>query len=115
MRNSYIIVDGSLGILFENPLQFWEAYYDRKSNYSLNFQIINLPNQRIVNYVVGYTSNRQDSLTLKDSKTMQRAGELFKAEEEGETCEFCWCDSAYVLEDYTCAPFKKVHLNFLNN
>jgi hypothetical protein len=107
-RNGYIMVDGSLVELFQKPHLFGEAYYDRKSNYSLNVQIVNLPNKRIVDYVVGHTGSRHDSAAFKDSKTMQNADELFKAGGEGETREFCWCDSAYPLEDWASAPFKQV-------
>lgn len=94
---------------------FLEVNYDRKSNYSQNIQIINLPNKRNVDYVVKHTGSRLHSTAFKDSKTIQMAYEPFKARGEGETHEFCLFDSAYMLEDYTCASFKKVDLDSSDN
>ncbi|KAI5777311.1 hypothetical protein EDC01DRAFT_624108, partial [Geopyxis carbonaria] len=38
-RNGYCMVDGTLIPLFEKPHHYGEAYFDRKSNYSLNVQL----------------------------------------------------------------------------
>lgn len=65
--------------------------------------------------MIRYKGSCHDNGLIKDSKTMQMADEPFKTESEGETREFCWCDSAYVLKDYTCALFKKVNLDSFDN
>ncbi|KAJ3835266.1 hypothetical protein F5878DRAFT_543516 [Lentinula raphanica] len=38
-RNGYCMVDGTLVVLAERPYWFGESYFDRKCNYSLNFQV----------------------------------------------------------------------------
>ena len=41
-RDGYCMVDGTAVVLFQKPGYHGEAYFDRKSNYSLNLQV-NLP------------------------------------------------------------------------
>ncbi|KAE9388172.1 hypothetical protein BT96DRAFT_836701 [Gymnopus androsaceus JB14] len=38
-RNGWCLVDGTLVPLFNRPHWFGESYFDRKSNYPLNFQV----------------------------------------------------------------------------
>ncbi|KAJ3964112.1 hypothetical protein EV361DRAFT_812589 [Lentinula raphanica] len=38
-RNGWCLVDGTLIPLFNRPNWYGESYFDRKSNYSLNFQV----------------------------------------------------------------------------
>jgi hypothetical protein len=38
-RNGWCLVDGTLVPLFDRPYWYGQSYYDRKSNYSLNFQV----------------------------------------------------------------------------
>ena len=38
-RDGYCMVDGTLVVLFQKPGYYGEAYFDRKSNYSLNLQV----------------------------------------------------------------------------
>lgn len=38
-RDGYCMVDGTLVVLFQKPGHHGEAYFDRKSNYSLNIQV----------------------------------------------------------------------------
>ncbi|KAF7358190.1 DDE Tnp4 domain-containing protein [Mycena venus] len=52
-RDAWVMVDGTLVPLYARPGHFGNSWYDRKSNYSLNVQIINTPNLRIVDYGVG--------------------------------------------------------------
>ncbi|KAJ7164565.1 hypothetical protein C8R43DRAFT_878816 [Mycena crocata] len=44
----FCMVDGTLVPLFENPGHHGEVYFDRKSNYSLNVQVCNLPSSLLV-------------------------------------------------------------------
>ncbi|KAF9502719.1 hypothetical protein BS47DRAFT_1370068, partial [Hydnum rufescens UP504] len=52
-QHGYCMVDGTLVPLADKPGFHGEAYFDHKSNYSLNVQIVNLPNYQIIDYVVG--------------------------------------------------------------
>ena len=47
-RNGYIFVDGTLVPLANKPGYHGEAYFDRKSNYSLNVQVSNKANSIIL-------------------------------------------------------------------
>ena len=38
-RNGWLMVDGTLVPIFQRPHEFGNAYFDRKSNYSLNVQV----------------------------------------------------------------------------
>lgn len=38
-RNGWLMVDGTLVAVFQHPHEFGNAYFDRKSNYSLNVQV----------------------------------------------------------------------------
>jgi hypothetical protein len=38
-RDGWCMVDGTLVPLYERPFWFGESYFDRKCNYSLNFQV----------------------------------------------------------------------------
>jgi hypothetical protein len=60
-----------------------------------------LPNLRIIDYVVGHTGSKHDSSAFKDSWTAQHHTELFPGD------EWIWTDSAYALEGWSTAPYKK--------
>jgi len=55
------MIDGNLIPLYQKPTFFGEAYFDRKSNYSLNVQLIILPNLRVSDYVVGHCGSVHES------------------------------------------------------
>ena len=80
-RDGYCMVDGTLIPLFEKPAFFGEAYYDRKCNYSLNVQLITLPNLRIIDYVVGHCGSAHDSTVFKDSRCAKETNQLFSSSE----------------------------------
>ena len=65
--NEYCMVDGTLIPLFEKPSFFGEAYFDQKSNYSLNVQLITLPNHRIIDYVIEHYGSAHNSIVFKNS------------------------------------------------
>ncbi|EGN94784.1 hypothetical protein SERLA73DRAFT_61693, partial [Serpula lacrymans var. lacrymans S7.3] len=39
-RNGYLSIDGTTFNLFQKPSHYGETFYDRKSNYSINAQVI---------------------------------------------------------------------------
>lgn len=65
------------------------------------YQLITLPNLRIIDYVVGHCGSAHDSTVFRDSRTYQDHGSLFSAD------EWMWADSAYGLEDWCITPFKR--------
>jgi hypothetical protein len=46
-RGGFCMVDGTLLPLFEKPGHYGEAYFDRKSNYSLNVQVCRTPGHHL--------------------------------------------------------------------
>ncbi len=51
-QKGWCTVDGTTIPIFEKPHYYWKAFYDRKSRYSINAQIINTPNQQIIDLTV---------------------------------------------------------------
>ena len=100
-RDGYCMVDGTLIPLFAKPSFFGEAYFDRKSNYSLNVQLISLPNLRIIDYVVGHCGSAHDSTVFKDSRCVQEQQQLFTPK------EWIWGDSAYTAQTWMVTPYKR--------
>ncbi|KAF7368124.1 DDE Tnp4 domain-containing protein [Mycena sanguinolenta] len=100
-RHGWCFVDGTLVPLDERPTWYGESYFDRKCNYSLNIQIVNLPNLRIIDFSYGRTGSTHDSSAFKDTLVFQQHSDIF---EDG---EWIWADSAYTLEDWVTAPYKK--------
>ncbi|KAF7300902.1 DDE Tnp4 domain-containing protein [Mycena kentingensis (nom. inval.)] len=49
-RDGWLMVDGTLVPLYARPAHFGNNWYDRKSNYSLNVQLITTPDLRIIDY-----------------------------------------------------------------
>lgn len=100
-RGGWCMVDGTLVPLFDRPFWYGESYFDRKCNYSLNIQIVSLPNLRIIDYGYGFTGSTHDSTAWEETRIFLEHVEIF---DEG---EFIWGDSAYPIELWLVAPFKK--------
>ncbi|KAF7372339.1 DDE Tnp4 domain-containing protein [Mycena venus] len=88
--------------LLEEPGHYGEAYFDRKSNYSLNVQLITLPNLRIIDYVIGHCGSAHDSTAFADARTYKEHDTLFKRDRE-----WLWADSAYGLDWWCVTPYKR--------
>ncbi|KAF7349600.1 DDE Tnp4 domain-containing protein [Mycena sanguinolenta] len=100
-RNGWCMVDGTLVALSDRPFWFGESYFDRKCNYSLNIQVVSLPNLRIIDFGYGYTGSTHDSTAWEGTRMAQEHQTLLEEE------EFIWADSAYTLEKWMISPYKK--------
>ncbi|KAJ3531949.1 hypothetical protein NMY22_g7953 [Coprinellus aureogranulatus] len=100
-RDGWVFVDGTLIPLAEKPAYHGESYFDRKSNYSLNVQLITLPNLKIVDYVLGHCGSAHDSSVFMDSRLYRNHQELLAPG------EWIWADSAYPIEAWCITPYKK--------
>ncbi|KAE8185989.1 hypothetical protein CF335_g7570 [Tilletia laevis] len=101
----YSMVDGSLVPLAFKPGKkaYHREYFDRKSQYSLNIQLVVLPTTyRVIDYVVGYKGATQDSRAFAASDIMKRPGIYLEAG------EFVWADGGYGLSEHTCGPYDHV-------
>ncbi|PIL29432.1 hypothetical protein GSI_08374 [Ganoderma sinense ZZ0214-1] len=99
-RDGWCMVDGTLVPLDERPFWYGESYFDRKCNYSLNVQIVSLPNLRIIDVGYGYTGSTHDATAWRQTKMAQNHADIL---EDG---EFIFADSAYPLEIFLVEPYK---------
>ncbi|KAF8294149.1 hypothetical protein DL93DRAFT_2127591 [Clavulina sp. PMI_390] len=90
-RDGYCMVDGTLIPLAFKPGWFGPVFFDRKSNYSLNVQIVNLANYLIIDFVVGPCGSVHDASAFTHSAVHQDPNTFFR---QG---EWVWADSAYAL------------------
>ncbi|KAE9392391.1 hypothetical protein BT96DRAFT_830697 [Gymnopus androsaceus JB14] len=88
-RNGWCFVDGTLIPLYTRPYWYGESYFDRKCRYSLNIQIVNLPNLRIIDFGYGHTGSTHDATAWEGTRIATNHEDLL---EEG---EWIWADSAY--------------------
>ena len=99
-RDGWCLVDGTLIPLYDRPHWYGESYFDRKCNYSLNFQVslislqyqlgassltfaqvINLPNLRIIDFSFGHTGSTHNSTAWDQTYVAQNHEEVL---EDGE-------------------------------
>ena len=66
-------------------------------------QLVTLPNLRIINYVIGHCGSAHDSTVFHDSRTYCNSSILFNEN------EWMWVDSAYALDSWCIAPYKRPH------
>ncbi|EGO24133.1 hypothetical protein SERLADRAFT_349659 [Serpula lacrymans var. lacrymans S7.9] len=91
-QNGYLSIDGTTFNLFQKPSHYGETFYDRKSNYSINAQVVTLPhNLKIVDYCVGHTGSTHNASAFLDTG-LRTQPELFLG-----PGEWIWADSAYPL------------------
>ncbi|THU86876.1 hypothetical protein K435DRAFT_584381, partial [Dendrothele bispora CBS 962.96] len=100
-ENGWCFVDGTLVPLAYRPYWYGESYFDRKCRYSLNVQIVSLPNLRIIDFAYGHTGSTHDA-TAWEGTTLFKEHEIRL--EEG---EWVWADSAYPIQTWVVAPYKK--------
>ncbi|KAJ3502372.1 hypothetical protein NLJ89_g8916 [Agrocybe chaxingu] len=60
-RNGWLMVDGTLVPLFRRPAFFGNVWFDRKSNYLMNVQLVSTPDCQIIDYAVGLPGSQHDA------------------------------------------------------
>ncbi|THU79016.1 hypothetical protein K435DRAFT_584257, partial [Dendrothele bispora CBS 962.96] len=100
-KNGWCFVDGTLVPLAHRPYWYGESYFDRKCRYSLNIQIVSLPNLQIIDFAYGHTGSTHDATAWEETK-------LFKEHDTipGDDA-WVWADSAYPIQTWVVAPYKK--------
>ncbi|KAF7300775.1 DDE Tnp4 domain-containing protein [Mycena kentingensis (nom. inval.)] len=99
-RDGWVMVDGTLVPLYARPAHFGNNWYDRKSNYSLNVQLITMPDLRIIDYGIGLPGSQHDSTAWKKTRLPHEFIALLP------NGEWIWADSAYPLQFWLMAPYK---------
>ncbi|CAA7257434.1 unnamed protein product [Cyclocybe aegerita] len=100
-RDGWLMVDGTLVPLFCQPAFFGNVWFDSKSNYSMNVQLVSTPDCQIIDYAVGLPGSQHDASAWEETQTFQCHSQLL---EDG---EWVWADSAYPLQKWCQAPYKK--------
>ncbi|KAF8584006.1 hypothetical protein K439DRAFT_1647047 [Ramaria rubella] len=90
-HDGWLMVDGTL-------VPFW---YDHKSNYSFNVQLISTPSLRIIDYGVGLPGSQHDATAWKQTWIPLEHETLLGRD------EWVWADTAYPLQTWCQAPYKK--------
>ncbi|KAA1480073.1 hypothetical protein DENSPDRAFT_789902, partial [Dentipellis sp. KUC8613] len=93
-RNGWCLVDGTLVPLYDRPFWYGQSYFDRKKNYSLNIQIVSLPNLRIIDFSYGDTGAIHDSMAFQETRLYREREDIL---DDG---EFIWGDSAYTVRTH---------------
>jgi len=108
-RNGWSFVDGTLVPLAQRPHWFGESYFDRKMRYSLNIQIVSLPNLKIIDFAYGHTGSTHDATAWTQTRLAKEHSVIL---EDG---EWVWADSAYPIDTWVVAPYKKPERDLPDN
>ncbi|KAF8573639.1 hypothetical protein K439DRAFT_1649956 [Ramaria rubella] len=90
-RGGWLMVDGTLG----------NSWYDHKSNYSLNMQLILTPDLCIIDYGLGLPGSQHDATAWKATWVPWEHNTLLGPD------EWVWADTAYPLQTWCQAPYKR--------
>ncbi|KAF7304051.1 DDE Tnp4 domain-containing protein [Mycena indigotica] len=99
-RDGWCMVDGTLIPLATRPNWYGPSYFDRKMNYSMNLQVVNLPNLQIIDIGYGYVGSTHDATAWTGTRVYQELTTLLLSG------EFIWGDAAYPISRWLTAPFK---------
>ncbi|KAF8574649.1 hypothetical protein K439DRAFT_1649732 [Ramaria rubella] len=99
--DGWLMVDGTLVPLFARPGFYGNSWYDCKSNYSLNVQLISTPNLHIIDYSVGLPGSQHDATAWKQTRIPLEHETLLGRD------GWVWADTAYPLQTWCQAPYKK--------
>ncbi|KIK79474.1 hypothetical protein PAXRUDRAFT_161215 [Paxillus rubicundulus Ve08.2h10] len=101
-RNGVFAADGSAINLFAKPGRYRKTFFDLKSNYSSNCQLVIMPhNLRIVNYALGQPGSVHDVYAFQGTQIAQDHATLIPCG------HWTWADTAYPTEKWCVMPFKK--------
>ena len=100
-RGGWCMVDGTLIPLYQKPHWYGDTWFDRKSNYSMNVQIINTPNLKIIDYASGFVGSRHDTHCFAATRLAQEHDQLLAED------EWVWADVGFPIETWCMIPYKK--------
>ncbi|KAL3695679.1 hypothetical protein R1sor_009755 [Riccia sorocarpa] len=97
------LVDGTLVKLFQRPRDDGETYFDRKSNYSMNVQVICDQKKRVIYFFAGILGSCHDLTCLRRSSLWRRFGyaQLF------DNMQYLLGDNGYMPLDRHVCSYKR--------
>ena len=102
-RGGWCMVDGTLIPLYSKPRYYGDLWFDRKSNYSMNVQIVNTPNLKIIDYASGFRGSQHDSHCFNYTRLAIHQKDLMAED------EWVWADVGYKLQKWCMIPYKRPH------
>ncbi|KIJ67140.1 hypothetical protein HYDPIDRAFT_74457, partial [Hydnomerulius pinastri MD-312] len=100
--------DGSAIKLYAKPGLYGESFFDRKSNYSLNCQLVIMPhNLLIVDYALGHPRSVHDAYAFQATRIAKQPDALMPLG------HWTWADTAYPSEKWCVVPFKRTKASAL--
>ena len=94
------IVDGTPFNLSQRPAIEGSSFFNRKSNYAFNIQLVCDDRKLIRAYVVGWPGPTYDSVVWEQSQVHLHPERFFS---EG---QYIIADAGYTLSQYCCVPYK---------
>lgn len=99
-KDGWCMVDGTLIPLYSRPRYYGDLWFDRKSNYSMNVQVINTPNLKIIDYASGFRGSQHDAHCFKYTQLAIEREQLLARD------EWVWADVGYKLQTWCLIPYK---------
>lgn len=62
------MIDRTLIPLYRKPSYYGKTFYNKKSQYLINVQIINTPNHQIIDYISGFQGSQYDTHCFKSTR-----------------------------------------------
>ena len=97
------MVDRTTIPIFEEPHYYRQAFYDQKSRYFINTQIINTSKRQIIDYATRFNDFRHDTHSFRLTNLGQNPQDLLPSG------EWCWGDIEYPLTFWLIIPYKERH------
>ena len=98
-----------LNTSISKTVTLWKNFFDQKSNYSINVQIINTPNCKIIDYVSGFWGSRHDTYCFASTKLGKNPSLYLKKN------EWYWGDAGYSLQKWLMIPYKSPAISLKPN
>lgn len=95
------MVDETLIPLYNKRQYYGDMWFDQKSNYSINVQVINTSNLKIINYVSGFQGSQHNFHCFQYTRlALERKNLLAPG-------EWIWADVGYKLQDWCMIFYKR--------
>lgn len=94
------MIDGTTILIFEKPHYFGESFYDWKAQYSINTQIINIPNRQIIDYLTTSNASYYDTHCFVFTRLLKHYKDLLS------NGEWYWGDVRYLLQFWLMILYK---------
>lgn len=94
------MLDGTLISLYWKPLYYENIFFNHKSNYSINVQIINTLNCKIIDYVSRFWDSQYNIHCFAFTKLRNNSSQYLEKDER------CRKDAGYFLQKWLMISYK---------